>query len=142
MKSGNNMGRPKCLRKVGDVPDVNYFKPRGIPLTELDSVELKIEELEAIKLVYYDGKKRENAAKSMGVSRRTMERELKSGLKKIIEALLCGKAIEIKGGYYVSGDEVVFRCLNDKHEWKADKSMNKPEKCPECGSTEIMMRKT
>ena len=142
MDPETRMGRPKCLRKVGEVPDVNYFKPRGIPLTELSTVELKVEELEAMRLVYYAGEKREQAANSMGVSRRTMERELKSGLKKVIEALLCGKAIEIKGGYYVSDDEMVFKCLNDKHEWKADKLMSKPKECPECGSNKIMVRKT
>ncbi|MBD3389292.1 MAG: DUF134 domain-containing protein [Candidatus Altiarchaeales archaeon] len=134
------MGRPKCLRKVSEVPGINYFKPRGIPLTELEGVELKVEELEAMKLVYYDREKREQAAKRMGVSRRTMERELKSGLSKVIEALLYGKAIEIRGGYYVSDDEMVFRCLNDKHEWKAEKSMRKPRECPECSSKKIKVR--
>lgn len=129
------------MRKVGEVPNINYFKPRGIPLTQLDAVELKVEELEAMKLVHYDGEKREHAAKCMGVSRRTMEREIKSGMKKVIEALLFGKAIEIRGGYYVSDDEVVFKCLNDKHEWKADKSKAKPKECPKCDSPEIIMRK-
>ena len=133
----NNKGRPKCLRKVGEVPDVNYFKPRGIPLTQLEAVKLKVEELEAVKLVYYEDMKRENAADKMGVSRRTMDRELRSGLKKVIGALLFGKAIEIKGGYYVGDGESVFQCLNGKHTWKAKTSEKKPEKCPQCGETRI-----
>ena len=62
MDSKNNKGRPKCLRNVSEVPEVNYFKPRGIPLTELESIDLKVEEFEAMKLVYYDRLKREEAA--------------------------------------------------------------------------------
>ncbi|MBD3260218.1 MAG: DUF134 domain-containing protein [Candidatus Altiarchaeales archaeon] len=137
MDSESRKGRPKCLRKVSEIPEVNYFKPRGIPLTELEQAELKVEELEALKLVYLEGMKRERAAESMGVSRRTMQRELNSGLKKIVDALLSGKAIEIKGGYFVSDGEVVFRCLDDKYQWKQDKSLKKPEACPECGSKKI-----
>jgi uncharacterized protein len=141
MDSDTRLGRPKCMRKVGEVPNINYFKPRGIPLTELDTVELKVEELEAMKLIYHDRMKREQAAEGMGVSRRTMERELRSGIKKVVEALLFGKAIQIRGGYYVCDDEVVFRCLNDRHEWKANKTLAKPRECPECGSREIRRKR-
>ena len=125
------------MRNVSEVPEVNYFKPRGIPLTELESIDLKVEECEAMKLVYYDRLKREEAAGKMGVSRRTMERELKSGLEKVIDALLNGKAIEIKGGYYQAGNETIFKCLNDKHEWKVKKTSIKPKECPDCGSKKI-----
>lgn len=140
MDSNTKVGRPKCIRRVDDIPDVNYFKPRGIPLTELESTELKLEELEALKLVYYDKLKREQAAKKMRVSRRTMERELRSGLGKVVDALLHGKAIEIKGGYYLAKGERIFRCLNDQYEWKADQSSN-PRECPECGGTKIKKKK-
>lgn len=135
-------GRPKCVRNVSDVPDVNYFKPRGIPMTELETCELKVEELEAMKLVYYDKLKREEAGEKMGISRRTMERELKSGLSKVIDALIHGKAIEINGGYYISGDEMIFRCLNDKYEWKVKKSQKIPKECPDCGNKKIQQKKT
>jgi len=134
-------GRPKCIRKVEKPPDFNYFKPRGIPLTDLESVKLTVEEVEAIRLRHYDKLKRIEAANNMGISRRTMERELSSGLEKIIDALLNGKAIEIRGGYYVSNGETMFRCLNDKYEWKVDKSLSKPKKCPECGSKKIKRKK-
>ena len=129
-------GRPKCIRSVEDKPKVNYFKPRGIPLTELESVQLKVEELEAIKLIYYDKLQREDAAKKMGVSRRTLERELKSGLSKVVDGLLNGKAIEISGGYYLAKDEMIFQCLDDRFTWKAKKNA-KQKKCPECGGKKI-----
>ena len=136
MEAKPKRGRPKCVRRTGTPPGVNYFKPRGIPLTELDTVKLKVEELEAMKLLYQDKMEREQAAKEMGVSRRTMERELKSGLSKVVDALVNGKAIEIKGGYYLADGETFFKCLN-KHEWKADKSISKPRECPECSSDKI-----
>ena len=132
-------GRPRCIRSVGDRPRVNYFKPWGIPLTELESVQLKVEELEAIKLVYYDKLQREDAAKKMRVSRRTLERELKSGLSKAVDGLLNGKAIEIDGGYYLAKDESIFQCLDDRFVWKAKKNA-KQKKCPECGSKKIRMK--
>lgn len=141
MNSKNKAGRPKCIRKVETLPEVNYFKPRGIPLTQLETVELKVEEFEAMKLVYYDKLRRGKAAEKMGVSRRTMTRELKSGLEKVIDALLHGKAVEIKGGYYLAEGETIFRCLNDQYEWKAHKSSEKPKECPECGGTEIKKKK-
>jgi len=137
MSTDKKGGRPKCMRKVEAPPEVDFFKPRGIPLTELDSVNLSVEEVEAIKLVHYDRLMREDAAEKMGVSRRTLERELKAGLGKVADALLNGKAIEIKGGHYLAGDENVFRCLEDKHEWKVKKSFKRPKECPGCGSTKI-----
>ena len=93
-------GRPRCLRAVKGVPKVDYFKPRGIPLMELEVNSLRIEELEAIRLVDLEGLEQEDAANKMGISRRTLARELKSARQKITEALLQGKAIEIKGGFY------------------------------------------
>jgi len=81
---------------VRSVPTVDYFKPRGIPLMDLEVVHINVEELEAIRLVDFEGLDQEKAAAEMKISRRTLARELKSGRKKIIDALLHGKAIEIK----------------------------------------------
>ncbi|MBN2251778.1 MAG: DUF134 domain-containing protein [Candidatus Altiarchaeota archaeon] len=133
-------GRPKYLRRVEGEPMVNYFKPRGIPLKDLETVELEVEELEAIKLVHHDRVDREDAAKKMGISRRTMERELRSGLWKITEALLYGKAIEIRGGCYFSSGEPVYKCLNDDHEWSESEAGREADKCPECGSGKIRVK--
>jgi len=141
MNAENKGGRPKCLRKVESPPEVNYFKPRGIPLTQLEAIRLKVEELEAMKLVYYEKLNREQAAKRMGVSRRTLGRELKAGIVNVVDGLLHGKAIEISGGYYISDGEKIFRCLDDKHEWKTLKSDKKPDECPECGSKKIKRKR-
>jgi len=94
-------GRPRCLRNVSEVPDVNYFKPIGTPLVNLETVVISVEELEAIRLVDLMGFEHEEAAGKMNVSRKTLWRDLKSGRKKIADALINGKAIEIKGGNFV-----------------------------------------
>ena len=42
------MPRPRRFRRIMFGPNVDYFKPRGINLSLLESVDLKLEELEAI----------------------------------------------------------------------------------------------
>lgn len=97
-------GRPKSPRRVQCSPEVLYFKPRGVPLKELETVTLAIEELEALRLVDVDGMQQEDAAFSMGISRRAFWEDLQSARKKIALALTKGKAIEIAGGNYVNTD--------------------------------------
>lgn len=135
-------GRPRCIRAVEGVPEVDYFKPRGIPLIELEASELKVEELEAIRLVDYEDLDQEEAAKKMMVSRRTLARELKSGRKKIADALLNGKAIKIRGGYFLARGEKLFQCTADGHEWKTEKESTKPRECPECGNNKVRLVKS
>jgi len=94
------MVRPRKCRIVSGEPDVTYFKPRGVPLRDLDDVELTVEELEAVRLKDYRGYEQINVAKKMGISQPTLHRLLVSARKKIAEALVEGKAIMIKGGDY------------------------------------------
>ncbi len=92
------MPRPKHCRRVGCLPQSNYYKPRGIPLSVLQHINLTIDELEAIRLADLQGLYQEQAAKKMDVSRQTFGRVLKSAHKKIADALVNGKAISIEGG--------------------------------------------
>ncbi len=91
---------------VEGIPIADYFKPRGIPLMDLEVVHINVEELEAIRLVDLNGLDQEKAAAEIKISRRTLARELKSGRKKIADALLHGKAIEIKVGDSIELKEV------------------------------------
>ncbi len=93
-------GRPRMHRIVGQKPGADYFKPAGIPLPELDVVVLTVEEVEALRLVDFEGLEQETAAEKMGISRKTLWRELQSARKKVADALVNGKAIQIKGGNY------------------------------------------
>ncbi len=94
------MPRPKKVRKIRFNPDVTYFKPRGVPLSELEDVALSLEELEALRLVDLEKMNQTEAAERMDISQSTLHRVLTSGRKKLTEALVEGKAISVKGGDY------------------------------------------
>ncbi|MBN1941406.1 MAG: DUF134 domain-containing protein [Candidatus Diapherotrites archaeon] len=94
------MVRPKKNRFVEAEPETTYFKPRAIPLSELEEVCLSIEEIEALKLKFLNELEQEEAAKKMQVSRTTFWRIFSSAGKKISDALINGKAIKIEGGTY------------------------------------------
>jgi predicted DNA-binding protein (UPF0251 family) len=80
------------------MPQANYFKPRGIPLSVLQHITLTVDELEAIRLTDLEGLYQEQAAEKMNISRQTLGRILESAHKKIADALVNGKALSIQGG--------------------------------------------
>jgi predicted DNA-binding protein (UPF0251 family) len=90
------MPRPKMPRYLRFNPNVLYFKPRGIPLRMLKEVVLKGDELEALKLYDVDGLEQTKAARRMKISQPTFARILDSAYKKIVDALINGKAIRIE----------------------------------------------
>jgi len=90
------MPRPKKYRCIKCRPDTTYFKPRGIPLIELEEVSMSMDELEAIRLADYEGLYHEDAALRMKISRQTFGRILNIAHKKIAECLLKGKALKIE----------------------------------------------
>ncbi len=99
-------GRRRNPRWVADVPEVEFFKPAGVPMRELAVVELTVEELEAIRLTDLEGLTQEEAAVQMGISRRTFWNDLNQARKKVAVALVNGRAIQIKGGAYsIAGTE-------------------------------------
>lgn len=83
---------PRCLRFN---PEVVYFKPRGIPLSALEEIELLPDEIEALKLHDVDGLEQKAAAEKMKVSQPTFGRILDKAYKKVAQALILGKAIRI-----------------------------------------------
>jgi len=89
------IARPKLNRNVSFFPSSTYFKPRGIPMRELDVVRLSKEEAEAIRLYEVEEMKQVDAAKKMNTSQSTLQRILDNAHKKIGDALIHGKAIEI-----------------------------------------------
>jgi uncharacterized protein len=92
------MARPRNCRRVDSMPQSDYFKPRGIPLSMLEEVPLTIDELEAIRLADLQGLYQEQASERMNVSRQTFGRIIESAHKKVAEALVEGKALRIEGG--------------------------------------------
>ena len=94
------MARPRHCRRVGSMPESNYFKPRGIPLSMLEVVILTVDEFEAIRLADLEGLYQDQAAQKMNVSRQTFGRIIESAHKKVAEALTKGKALKIEGGRF------------------------------------------
>jgi len=90
------MTRPKIPRFLRFNPGVLYFKPRGIPLVELEEVVLMPDELEALKLYEIDSLDQTEAAEKMEISQPTFARILDQARKKIAEAIIKGKAIKIQ----------------------------------------------
>lgn len=90
------MSRPKKCRCVRCKPNSTYFKPRGIPLCDLEELTVNIDEIEAVRLSDCEGLYHEDAAKRMKISRATFGRILNDAHKKIAECLLKGKALRIE----------------------------------------------
>ena len=127
------MVRPRKNRMVVFNPDVSYFKPRGIPMIDLDEVLLTVDEREAIRLTDLLDMSYEEAGCQMGVSRATFGRIVKRARKIIAEALINGKAINVEGGNYrIISKTRIFMCRKCSHKWEEPFGTGRPETCPEC----------
>jgi uncharacterized protein len=93
------MARPCKVRCVGQLPPTTYFKPRGVPLCELEEVVLALDELEAVRWVDGEGFYHAKAALQLEVSRQTLGNILESARHKIADALVYGKALKLEGGF-------------------------------------------
>jgi len=91
------MPRPRCRCAIRCNPNIYYFKPRGIPMRSLDSVELSLAEVEALRLKNIQDLDQIDCARQMKISQSTFQRILSSAYKKIADALVNGKAIRISG---------------------------------------------
>jgi len=89
------MPRPCIRRRVRGKPNSSYFKPAGIRMIELEESVLTMPEFEAIRLVDLKQVSQEDAGKQMQVSQSTLSRILKTGRKRIADAIVNGKAIKI-----------------------------------------------
>lgn len=129
------MVRPQKNRLVAFNPDVAYFKPRGIPLIDLEEVVLTIDECESIRLADLIGMSHEDAGRKMGVSRATFGRIIQRARKTVADALINGKAINIEGGNYTIVEEARrFLCQVCEHEWEEARGTGRPPHCPACQS--------
>ncbi len=88
--------RQRFRRKIGYRFNDTYFKPRGIPLSDLSEVEITDEELETLRLRYIEKVDQEQASKMMGISQSQYQRDLTTVLQKITKAFIEGNAINIK----------------------------------------------
>ena len=92
------MPRPRKQRRCRAFDGDRVFKPRSIPMHELETVRLELSELEAMRLCDLEGCDQESAGERMAVSRGTVQRLLKSGRAKVIRSLLQSRALLIEQG--------------------------------------------
>jgi len=76
-------------------PVETFFKPQGIPLHDLNCIELDLDELEALRLFEMEWLNMKKGAEDMKISDTTFHRLVRSGSKKIVTALTKGYAIKI-----------------------------------------------
>lgn len=88
-------GTRRCARWVENIPEVNLYKPAGVPLRNMEIVEISLVEIEAVRLTDLEGLTQEEAARNMGISRRSFWSDLMTARKKIAYALSNGCAIQI-----------------------------------------------
>lgn len=88
-------GRPRVQRRIREGTTFRCFGPLcGSPE---EAVELLPEEIEALRLADLVGLEQEEAARALGVSRKTLWRDLHEARKKVADALVHGKMIRIAG---------------------------------------------
>jgi uncharacterized protein len=85
-------------------PISHISSPEGFRYQILRLYPLTVEELEALRLVDVEGLRQEDSAIRVGISRRAFWEDLKASRMKIAFVLTTGKAIEIKGGNYISAE--------------------------------------
>jgi len=103
------MPRPQKSRRLLQPPLMKGFKPFGMALCELDSIQMTFEEYESLKFIHYDRLMQDVAAEKMNVSRPTFTRIYNKALRNITKAFIEGKAIVFEGGNY-QFEKDWFRC--------------------------------
>lgn len=125
------MPRKQKQRRVFLPPRIEGFKTIGFDDSE--SIELNLDEIEAIKLLDYEGLNQHDVSILMNISRPTLTRIYDRARKKVAAAIVEGKNINFKGGniYY---DDNWYLCR------QCDISFNLIDKnisCPFCNQTKF-----
>ena len=137
------MVRPKKDRLVGFNPKINYFKPRGIPVLDLDEVCLTVDERESLRLADLLGMSQAEAGERMGVSRATFGRIIQRARKIVADAIINGKAVRVEGGNYQLVDtKRTFVCHRCDNIWEEPFGTGRPEGCSVCGGDEYHRTKS
>ena len=92
------MTRPRKRRLCRAYDGDRVFKPRSIPMRDLETTRLELSEFEAMRLCDLEGMDQSAAGARMGVSRGTVQRLLQRGRAKVLEAITDNKALLISKG--------------------------------------------
>ena len=89
------MPRPRKQRFCRRYKADRVYKPQGIPMKELTTAELPLDQFEAMRLCDVEQLDQESAGTKMGISRGTVQRLLYEGRRQLLEAILTNSAITI-----------------------------------------------
>jgi predicted DNA-binding protein (UPF0251 family) len=92
---GRGRGRPRAPRLIAEGTAFRCFGPLCERTGEV--VLLLPEEVEALRLADLEGLEQEEAAEKLGISRKTLWRDLHEARRKVADALVNGKGIRIAG---------------------------------------------
>jgi len=105
------VARPEKIRRVGCVAEGRAFKPIGRPVGGLEIEELRLDELEALRLADLEGLYQEAAAERMGVSRPTFARILARARFAVARALIEERVLVVgEGPVVAAADDQPLPC--------------------------------
>ncbi len=137
------MPRPIKWRRVEFIPENRYFLPcpKGSCgyFKDIAEIQLKVEELEAMRLKDIEGLSQEECAERMQISRQTFQNIIDQARNKVAVALIEGKAIAVGGGHYTK-NICKFKCLSCGDETETSFE-DRRRTCKRCGSQEVMCMK-
>ncbi|NLK01042.1 MAG: DUF134 domain-containing protein [Clostridia bacterium] len=133
------MARRPITRWVENMPLFNKFKPAGVPAGDKETINLAVEELEAIRLKDLEGLDQESCAVRMKISRPTFHRVLSSARLKVAKALVEGSVLLIEGGDYKIHKRK-FNCSGCGHHFEVPFGTSKrgiDMVCPQCNGPNV-----
>lgn len=129
------MPRPKKERLVKQPPIFRSFKPTGIRGTNLSTINLALDEFEAIRLTDYQNLDHQAAADEMEISRSTFSRLIEQAHMKIAKFIITGKQLTIDGGN-IHFKTNIISCIDCDHMFNIDFGKDFIN-CPQCGSANL-----
>ncbi len=91
------MSRPTRCRRIERLPVFRSFSPDDI--TAAESVQMTVDEYEALRLLDHEGLTQETCAARMNISRTTVTSIYDSARRKVADALVNGRRLLITGGH-------------------------------------------
>ena len=107
------MSRPNKPRYICKTPEFSVFGPKGVKINDLNRIELRIDEVETIRLIDHLGYTQEEAATQMNVARTTIQRIYNIARNKLAKLLIEGSILVVEGGEVVFCDENCSPCLEE-----------------------------
>ena len=92
------MARPVRCRRICTEPAYDKFRPEGIPTD--GTINMTVDEYEAIRLIDLNKCTHEQCAQQMGISRTTVTEIYESARYKLADSVVHGKVLSISGGNY------------------------------------------